>query len=61
MPLLMAKRALREMPDGAVLEVIATDPGSVRDFAAFARLAGHGVSTDARPDGTWVHRITKAG
>ena len=61
MPLLMAKRALRELGAGAVLEVAATDPGSVRDFAAFAKLAGHAVVTEARPDGVWVHRITKAG
>lgn len=60
MPLLLAKRALRELPPGAVLEVMATDPGSVRDFAAFARLAGHSVVTETLPGGQFCHRITKA-
>ena len=41
MPLLKAKLELNRLPSGAVLKVIATDPGSQRDFRAFARLAGH--------------------
>jgi len=60
MPLLLAKRALRELPPGAVLDVMATDPGSVRDFAAFARVAGHSVTTETLPGGLFRHRIIKA-
>ena len=41
MPLLKAKQALNRLPAGAVLHVIATDPGSVRDFEVFARQSGH--------------------
>ena len=33
MPLLMAKRGLRDMAPGAVLELLATDPGSTKDLA----------------------------
>lgn len=41
MPLLKAKQALNRMAVGEVLEVLATDAGSQRDFAAFARQSGH--------------------
>ncbi len=52
LPILKAKKALADMSSGDVLRVLATDPGSVRDFNAFARqtgndLLGHEEKTDA--------------
>ncbi|GAA5180109.1 sulfurtransferase TusA family protein [Niveibacterium umoris] len=41
LPILRAKKALAEMHSGEVLRVVATDPGSVRDFQAFCRQTGH--------------------
>jgi TusA-related sulfurtransferase len=41
MPLLKAKKALNELPAAALLRVLATDPGSVRDFEVFSRQSGH--------------------
>lgn len=41
LPILKAKKALAEMASGQILRVIATDPGSVRDFQAFARQTGN--------------------
>lgn len=41
LPILRAKKALAEMTSGQVLRIIATDPGSVRDFAAFAKQTGN--------------------
>lgn len=41
MPLLKARKALREVAVGQSLQVLATDPGSWRDFAAFANQSGH--------------------
>jgi len=41
LPILRAKKALAEMTSGQVLKIIATDPGSVRDFQAFARQTGN--------------------
>lgn len=41
LPILKAKKALAEMVSGQILRVIATDPGSVRDFQAFARQTGN--------------------
>ncbi len=37
LPILRAKKALTDMHSGQVLKVLATDPGSVKDFQAFAR------------------------
>lgn len=41
LPILRAKKALSEINTGQVLRVIATDPGSVQDFEAFARQTGN--------------------
>ncbi|MBS1188375.1 MAG: sulfurtransferase TusA family protein [Rhodocyclaceae bacterium] len=41
LPILRTKKALAEMASGKVLHVLATDPGSVKDFAAFARQTGN--------------------
>ena len=41
LPILKAKKALSDMHSGEVLRIWATDPGSVRDFQAFARQTGN--------------------
>lgn len=41
LPILKAKQALTGLPAGATLEVLATDPGSVKDFEAFCRTTGN--------------------
>ena len=41
LPILKTKKALAEMTSGQVLRVQATDPGSVRDFQAFAKQTGN--------------------
>jgi len=60
MPLLMAKRGLRDLSSGEILEVIATDPGSERDFLSLQRLGGHKVTTTQDEEGVFLHRIIKA-
>ena len=40
LPVLKARRALKPLAPGAVLEVIATDPGAVQDFAHFCKTTG---------------------
>ncbi|MCK2126574.1 sulfurtransferase TusA family protein [Thauera aromatica] len=52
LPILRAKKALAELKTGQILRVVATDPGSVKDFQAFARqtgneLVGQGETEDA--------------
>ena len=41
LPILKAKKARADMQSGEVLKVVATDPGSMRDFQAFARQTGN--------------------
>ncbi len=41
LPILKTKKALADMTSGEVLRVQATDPGSVRDFQAFAKQTGN--------------------
>ncbi|OGA16701.1 MAG: sulfurtransferase TusA family protein [Betaproteobacteria bacterium] len=41
LPILRAKKALAEMQSGQVLRIVATDPGSVKDFQAFCKQTGH--------------------
>lgn len=41
LPVLKAKKALGKVPPGGTLEVLATDPGAVKDFAAFCRQTGN--------------------
>lgn len=41
LPIIKAKKALKGLGSGQVLEVRATDPGSVADFAAFCKQTGN--------------------
>ena len=43
LPILKAKKALAELQSGQVLRLTATDPGSVRDFQAFAKQTGNAL------------------
>ena len=43
LPILKAKKALSELESGQVLRIMATDPGSVRDFQAFAKQTGNAL------------------
>ena len=40
LPILKAKKALTALPPGATLEILATDPGAGKDFAACRRTTG---------------------
>jgi tRNA 2-thiouridine synthesizing protein A len=50
LPILKAKKALTAMPIGGTLEVLATDPGAVKDFEAFCRTTGNTLM-ESRVDG----------
>jgi len=47
LPILRTKKALSEMVSGEVLRVLATDPGSVKDFQAFAKQTGNELLSSA--------------
>lgn len=50
LPILKAKKALAEMASGEILRVVATDPGSVRDFQAFCRQTGNELVEHSQND-----------
>lgn len=51
LPILRAKKALTDMTSGQVLKILATDPGSVKDFQAFAKQTGNELlSSDTAND-----------
>jgi TusA-related sulfurtransferase len=54
LPILRAKKALADMESGQVLKVLATDPGSQRDFAAFAKQTGNEIVESSKQDETFV-------
>lgn len=59
LPLLKARKALREVAVGEVLEVLATDPGSWRDFAAFAEQSGHSLLEAAETGGEYRYLLLR--
>ena len=59
MPLLKAKQALNGMQSGELLRVIATDPGSVRDFEVFSAQSGHALLESRQEDGSYFYLLQK--
>ena len=57
LPVLKANKALRSLPGGARLVVMATDPASVKDFRAFAAETGHALVAFSEEKG--VFRFTR--
>jgi len=60
LPILRAKKSLSSMQSGQVLRVVATDPGSVKDFDAFAKQTGNELLDSSESGGTYYFRIRKA-
>ncbi len=59
MPLLKAKKALNEMAPDELLQVLATDPGSVRDFEVFSKQSGNRLLESRQDGGTYVYLLRK--
>lgn len=59
LPILKAKKALAEMNSGQTLKVVATDPGSVRDFQAFARQTGNELLEQHELEGEFHHVLRR--
>ena len=59
LPILKAKKALSGMESGQLLKVLATDPGSVRDFQAFARQTGHVLVEQTSSEQEFVHVLKR--
>ena len=59
LPIVKTKQALADMAPGQVLRVVATDPGSVADMAAFAEQTGHALLEQASQDKKYVFFLKK--
>jgi len=61
LPILKAKKAIKRVPAGGTLEVVATDPGAVEDFETFCRVSGHSLVESSQQDGVYRFLIRLAG
>ncbi len=59
LPILRTKKSLNDMTSGQVLKIIATDPGSVRDFQAFSRQTGNALLVSDESEGEFVFMMRK--
>jgi tRNA 2-thiouridine synthesizing protein A len=62
LPVLRARKALRDVAPGGLIEVRATDPAALKDFPAFCEATGHAL-VETRDEGAGViaYLIRKAG
>jgi tRNA 2-thiouridine synthesizing protein A len=60
MPIVKTKKSLAGMASGELLRVVATDPGSVSDMAAFAEQTGNTLLESAKEAGKFVFLLKKA-
>nr|VFK03707.1 MAG: tRNA 2-thiouridine synthesizing protein A [Candidatus Kentron sp. H]VFK03991.1 MAG: tRNA 2-thiouridine synthesizing protein A [Candidatus Kentron sp. H]VFK07149.1 MAG: tRNA 2-thiouridine synthesizing protein A [Candidatus Kentron sp. H] len=60
LPILRAKKTLNGMESRKVLKIIATDPGSVKDFDAFSKQTGNELLSSSEEGGKYIFLIRKA-
>lgn len=60
LPILRAKKALGGMDSGKTLLIISTDPGSVKDFEAFAKQTGNVLLSSGEEGGKFKFVMQKA-
>jgi tRNA 2-thiouridine synthesizing protein A len=59
LPILRAKKALSDMATGQVLKIVATDPGSMRDFQAFCKQTGNELLVQQTINKEFVHFLKR--
>ena len=59
LPILRAKKSINSLGSGEVLRVLATDPGSVKDFESFCNQTGNQLLNSTETNGTFVFDIKK--
>ena len=59
LPILKAKKALADMASGDLLKVVCTDPGSTRDFQAFARQTGNELVSQTTAGAEFIHVLKR--
>ncbi|WP_119166527.1 sulfurtransferase TusA family protein [Algihabitans albus] len=61
LPVLRARKAMKEVPPGGTLEVLATDPSAPQDFVSFCETTGHELLENRQDGDHFVLRIRKVG
>jgi tRNA 2-thiouridine synthesizing protein A len=61
LPVLRARRAMKDMAPAEVIEIHATDPGAVQDFEAFCETTGDALLDSREEAGTYIFVIRKRG
>jgi tRNA 2-thiouridine synthesizing protein A len=59
LPILRTKKALTDMTSGQVLKVLATDPGSVKDFQAFSKQTGNALLSSESANSEFIFFMKK--
>ena len=59
LPILRAKKFLNTMANGEIVRVMTTDPGSVKDFEAFAKQTGNELLASAEVEGEFHFTLKK--
>jgi tRNA 2-thiouridine synthesizing protein A len=59
LPILRAKKALKDVPMGGTLQILATDPGAVKDFEAFCRATGNELMDSKQDDKVFTFVIKR--
>ena len=60
LPILKAKKAIKGLDGGETLQVLSTDPGSVKDFEAFCRSTGNELLSSSEDAGVYTYLIKKS-
>jgi tRNA 2-thiouridine synthesizing protein A len=62
LPVIRTQDRIKGLPDGALLDVVATDPGAMHDIPAFCRVHGHElISADRREREFWIRLRVRSG
>ena len=60
LPILRAKKTLNAMTGGQILKIMATDPGSIKDFEAFAKQTGNELLDSSAVEGEFHFTLKKS-
>ncbi len=59
LPILRAKKSLSQLTTGEILQIRATDPGSVKDFEAFCKQTGNELLSSSEVGGEFIFLLKK--
>jgi tRNA 2-thiouridine synthesizing protein A len=60
MPIVKTAQHMKSVPSGALVEILATDAGSVKDVAAWGRATGHALVEQSEAGGVYRFVIRRA-